>query len=131
MQSLFKWNTRALVGVFLAVGVVCAQGVAHAGEIERDMKSMKSSLRSAKDSSSLEELAQQVAAMKYSAWHASNLTLRGSDEEQRIYREGLNLLHRQLTDIEQLIKQQDFEGAKRALQQLRQTENTYHDKLGV
>ncbi len=128
-KTPFKTRFIALA-LFASIGILNA-GTASAGEIKQDMKSMKKNLRGAMNSDSVEELAPYVEALKYGAWHASNLPFDGSAQEQSTYKEGLVYLHRQLDDVDQAIKNHDLDAAKRALQKLRDTEEKYHNKLDV
>ena len=122
---------RLISGLMLASIGVMASGIATASEIEKDMKSMKKNLRSAVNSDSVEELAPYIESLKYSAWHASNLNFDGSEQEKNTYREGLTKVHKQLEEVDQAIKNHDLDGAKRILSNVRDTQDTYHQKLNV
>ena len=122
---------RLISGLMLAFIGVMASGIATASEIEKDMKSMKKNLRSAVNSDSVEELAPYIESLKYSAWHASNLSFDGSEQEKNTYREGLIKVHKQLEEANQAVKNRDLDGAKRILSKVRETQDAYHEKLNV
>ena len=122
---------RLISGLMLAFIGVMASGIATASEIEKDMKNMKKNLRSAVNSDSVEELAPYIEALKYSAWHASNLNFDGSEQEKNTYREGLIKVHKQLEEADQAVKNRDLDGAKRILSKVRETQDAYHEKLNV
>ena len=122
---------RLISGLMLASIGVMAGSVATAGEIKQDMKEMKKNLRGAVNSNSVEELAPYIDALKYSAWHASNLNFDGSEQEKNTYREGLIKVHKQLEEVDQAIKNHDLDGAKRILNGVRDTRDAYHHKLNV
>ena len=125
------FKMRLISGLMLASIGLMAGGIATAGEIKQDMKEMKKNLRGAIKSDSVEELAPYIEALKYSAWHASNLSFDGSEQEKNTYREGLTKVHKQLEEVDQAIKNHDLDGAKRILSKVRDTQDTYHQKLNV
>ncbi len=122
---------RLISGLMLASIGVIAGGVATAGEIKQDMKVMNKNMKAAMSSSSIEEISGYVRALKNAAWEASNLNFDGSAAEQNIYREGLTKLQNQFGDVDRAINNRDLEGAKNALDKLRQTQKEYHNKLDV
>ncbi|MBS1174764.1 MAG: hypothetical protein H6R05_895 [Burkholderiaceae bacterium] len=125
------FKMRLISGLMLASIGVMAGSIATAGEIKQDMKEMKKNLRGAIKSDSVEELAPYIESLKYATWHASNLNFDGSAQEKNTYREGLIKVHKQLEEVDQAIKNGDLDGAKRVLSQVRDTQETYHDKLNV
>jgi len=125
------FKMRLISGLMLASIGIMAGSIATAGEIKQDMKEMKKNLRGAIKSDSVEELAPYIEALKYSAWHASNLNFDGSEQEKNTYREGLTKVHKQLEEVDQAIKNHDLDGAKRILSNVRDTQDTYHQKLNV
>jgi soluble cytochrome b562 len=122
---------RLISGLMLASIGVIAGGVATAGEIKQDMKVMNKNMKAAMSSSSIEEISGYVRALKNAAWEASNLNFDGSAAEQNTYREGLTKLQNQFGDVDRAINNRDLEGAKNALDKLRQTQKEYHNKLDV
>jgi soluble cytochrome b562 len=125
------FKMRLISGLMLASIGMMAGSIATAGEIKQDMKEMKKNLRGAIKSDSVEELVPYIEALKYSAWHASNLNFDGSEQEKNTYREGLTKVHKQLEEVDQAIKNHDLDGAKRILSNVRDTQDTYHQKLNV
>ena len=125
------FKTRLISGLMFASIGMMAGSIATAGEIKQDMKEMKKNLRGAIKSDSVEELAPYIEALKYSAWHASNLNFDGSEQEKNTYREGLIKLHKQLEEANQAVKNRDLDGAKRILSKVRETQDAYHEKLNV
>ena len=122
---------RLISGLMLASIGVIAGGVATAGEIKQDMKVMNKNMKAAMSSNSIEEISGYVRALKNAAWEASNLNFDGSAAEQNTYREGLTKLQNQFGDVDRAINNRDLEGAKNALDKLRQTQKEYHNKLDV
>ena len=122
---------RLISGLMLASIGIIAGGVATAGEIKQDMKVMNKNMKAAMSSSSIEEISGYVRALKNAAWEASNLNFDGSAAEQNTYREGLTKLQNQFGDVDRAINNRDLEGAKNALDKLRQTQKEYHNKLDV
>jgi soluble cytochrome b562 len=122
---------RLISGLMLASIGIIAGGVATAGEIKQDMKVMNKNMKAAMSSNSIEEISGYVRALKNAAWEASNLNFDGSAAEQNTYREGLTKLQNQFGDVDRAINNRDLEGAKNALDKLRQTQKEYHNKLDV
>ena len=122
---------RLISGLMLASIGIIAGGVATAGEIKQDMKVMNKNMKAAMSSNSIEEISGYVRALKNAAWEASNLNFDGSAAEQNTYREGLTKLQNQFGDVDRAINNRDLEGAKNALDKLRQTQKEYHNKIDV
>ena len=125
------FKLRLISGLMLASIGIMAGNTAYAGEVEQNMKTMKKNLRNAMGSDSIEAFSGYVRAMKNAAWEASNLNISGTEQEQNTYREGLKLLQNQFDEVDRAINNRNLDGAKNALEKLRQTEKDYHDRLGV
>lgn len=95
------------------------------------MKQMSQAFRGAMSSSSTAEMAPYVAALKASGTAASRLSLSGTAEEQATYRQGMQQLQNAFSELDRAIASGNLDNAKAILQQIKNTQKTYHSKLGV
>lgn len=123
-----SFKKRLLSALFLATLV---SAPAYAGEIKQTMKQMNQAFRGAMSSSSTAEMAPYVAALKASGTAASRLSLSGTAEEQTTYRQGMQQLQNAFSELDRAIASGNLDNAKAILQQIKNTQKTYHSKLGV
>lgn len=100
--------------------------MAHASEIKVAMKDMKSAMRGALASTSMPELSHYVAQFERRAEQASRMPYRG---DQATYDAGMQKLKQQLGAVDDAIRANDMNRAKRDLRMIDATRKHYHDLL--
>ncbi|MFX1674979.1 cytochrome b562 [Paraburkholderia sp. A2WS-5] len=123
-MSGFPLSLRA--SVLLCAALLAAPSFAQAGEIKALMKDMKLAMQGAMASTTMPELSGYVARLERDAQQASRQTYR---DDQRTYDEGMHALQQQLAEVDQAIRVNDMNGAKKALHQINNTRKHYHHLL--
>ncbi|CAB3788886.1 hypothetical protein LMG28688_02778 [Paraburkholderia caffeinitolerans] len=113
-------------GLLLCALLLAAPSFAQAGEIKALMKDMKLAMQGAMASTTMPELSGYVARLERDEQQASRQTWR---DDQRTYDEGMQALRQQLAEVDQAIRVNDMNGAKKALQEINNTRKHYHNLL--
>jgi len=127
---------RLLLSTLLLLGsplLLSHSPVLHAATVDlaEQMKQMKVAYRNAMRSESLPAFVQHYQHLKTITRQSAQQHYPASRDAQMIYQQGFEQLQKDYAMIEQAIARQDLAAAKAALEKVRQTEKTYHQKLDV
>lgn len=124
-MSRFPLPLRA--SLLLCTSLLAASPFAQAGEIKVVMKDMKLAMQGAMASTTMPQLSEYVARLERDVQQASRQSYR---DDQSTYDAGMQALRQQLAEVDQAIRVNDMNGAKKALRGINNTRKHYHDLLG-
>ena len=91
------------------------------------MRDMNVAMQGAMASTTMPQLSEYVARLERDVQQASRQSYR---DDQSTYDEGMQALRQQLAEVDQAIRVNDMNGAKKALRGINSTRKHYHDLLG-
>lgn len=123
-----NFRSRLMVGVCAAfLGLMAVNVPAQASELKQTMREMKSAMKGAMKSSTIDEFAKYAAQLQTSSNHAGSLNF---SDNPGVYRQGMDELRQEIVRMNEAIKANDLATAKEALRKIDSTRKHYHKELG-